>query len=53
VVELCARAASEPASAPAFARALGRLHEIAERGELHAVGAESVRALTVEAMRGA
>ena len=53
VVELCARAASEPECAPAFARALRRLHEVAERGELRSLDGSMVRAMTVEAMRPA
>jgi Pyruvate/2-oxoacid:ferredoxin oxidoreductase gamma subunit len=52
VVELCARAASEPGLVPSFTRAMTRLHELAERGELHALGAEGVRQLADEAMRG-
>jgi len=51
VVELCARAASEPAARPGFARALDRLHELAVRGELLGLDAQSVRELTAQAMQ--
>jgi indolepyruvate ferredoxin oxidoreductase len=50
MVEFCARAASEPDAAPAFTRALGRLHELAERGELLELDASTVRDLTAQAM---
>ncbi|MEY4826741.1 MAG: hypothetical protein RLZZ288_292, partial [Planctomycetota bacterium] len=53
VIELCARASSESADASAFAAALERLRAIAELGELHGMDAATVRAMTVEAMRGA
>ncbi len=52
MVELCARAASEPSCAPDFARALARLHDLASRGELLGLGASDVRELTSQAMRG-
>jgi hypothetical protein len=51
VVELCARAASEPSCAPSFARALRRLHDLASRGELLGLDAAEVRELTVQALR--
>lgn len=51
VIELCARAGAEAAGATAFARALRRLHEMAERGELRELDAGAVREMTSEAMR--
>jgi Pyruvate/2-oxoacid:ferredoxin oxidoreductase gamma subunit len=52
VVELCARAAAEPAMATAFESAIRRLHAAAEAGSLHGMPAEEVRAMTAAAMRG-
>ena len=52
MVELCARAASEPSCTPSFARALGRLHDLAARGELLGLDASAVRQLTAQAMQG-
>lgn len=52
VIELCARAASEPMEAVAFGAALSQLREAAERGELHGMEAATVRTMTAKAMRG-